>query len=76
MALPTIMLILVFVVSALIMVYRINTPNIFNAQIHTFTFLLETFFLSFVAIGVVAKLSSRNFSQIMAYLGIFIPVIM
>lgn len=40
-----------------ILVYRMNTPNIFNTLVHDFTLLLESFVISITGIGLIALIT-------------------
>lgn len=59
----------------LTLVYRMNTPNIFHTMIHDFTLLLEGGVLSLTAIGIIALITKRDILTTLAYLCIFVPVI-
>ena len=58
-----------------ILVYRMNTPNIFNSFVHDFTLLLESIVISFTVIGLIALVTQRDILSTLAYLVIFVPVI-
>lgn len=58
----------------MILVYRMNTPNIFNTIVHDYTLLLESLLLSVTLIGLIALVTIRDILSTMAYLCIFIPV--
>jgi hypothetical protein len=55
--------------------YRINTPNIFNSLVHDFTLFLESLIISLTVIGLIALITGRDILSTLAYLCIFIPVI-
>ncbi|CDW78804.1 pas domain s-box family protein [Stylonychia lemnae] len=67
-------LLIVMAVQVLIIVYRINTPNIFNQTIHNYTLLLESSYVALTFIGLVALLTGRDIFSTLAYLLIFIPI--
>ena len=58
-----------------IIVYRMNTPNIFNTLMHNYTLFLESLVISFSLIGLVALVTGRDILSTLAYLCIFIPII-
>jgi hypothetical protein len=55
--------------------YRINTPNIFNSLVHDFTLFLESLIVSLTVIGLITLITGRDIMSTLAYLCIFIPVI-
>lgn len=59
----------------IILVYRMNTPNIFNSLVHDFTLFLESLLISLTLISIIALITERDILSTMAYLCIFIPVI-
>ena len=65
----------VLVLEILIIMYRINTPNIFNSLVHDFTLFLESLIVSLTVIGLIALITGRDIMSTLAYLCIFIPVI-
>ena len=65
----------VLVLEILIIMYRINTPNIFNSLVHDFTLFLESLIISLTVIGLLALITGRDILSTLAYLCIFIPVI-
>jgi hypothetical protein len=65
----------VLVLEILIIMYRINTPNIFNSLVHDFTLFLESLIVSLTVIGLIALITGRDILSTLAYLCIFIPVI-
>lgn len=65
----------VLVLEILIIMYRINTPNIFNSLVHDFTLFLESLIISLTVIGLLALITRRDILSTLAYLCIFIPVI-
>lgn len=65
----------VLVLEILIIMYRINTPNIFNSLVHDFTLFLESLIISLTIIGLLALITGRDILSTLAYLCIFIPVI-
>jgi len=65
----------VLVLEILIIMYRINTPNIFNSLVHDFTLFLESLIVSLTTIGLIALITGRDILSTLAYLCIFIPVI-
>lgn len=66
----------ILVLEFIIISYRMNTPNIFNTVVHDFTLFLEAFIISLTLIGMIALITSRDILSTMAYLCIFIPVIL
>ena len=70
-------IVLVFILACeiTILIYRMNTPSIFNTLVHDFTVLLETLLLTVSLIGLVSLITQRDILSTMAYLCIFIPVI-
>lgn len=60
----------------IVITYRMNTPNIFNTVVHDFTLFLEAFIISLTLIGLIALITGRDILSTMAYLCIFIPVIL
>lgn len=69
------MLVAILACEVTILMYRMNTPSIFNTVVHDFTVLLETFQLTVTLIGLVSLITQRDILSTMAYLCIFIPVI-
>ncbi len=65
----------ILVLEILIVMYRINTPNIFNSLVHDFTLFLESLIISLTLIGLIALITDRDILSTLAYLCIFIPVI-
>jgi hypothetical protein len=70
-----IVLTFILVLEGFILIYRMNTPNIFNSIIHDFTLLLESLVISITTIGMIALVTQRDILSTLAYLCIFIPVI-
>ena len=68
------MLLIVVGLISLILLYRINTPNIFNAKVHDFTLFLESSFVALSFIGLVSLITDRDIFTTLAYLFVFIPV--
>lgn len=62
-------------IEALILIYRMNTPNIFNTMIHSMTLFLESLMTALTIIGIIALITDKDILSTMAYLFIFIPVI-
>lgn len=52
-----------------------NTPNIFNSLVHDLTLFLESLLISLTIIGMIALVTGRDILSTLAYLCIFIPVI-
>jgi hypothetical protein len=52
-----------------------NTPSIFNTLVHDLTLFLEAFLISITVIGLVSIATGRDILSTLAYLCIFIPVI-
>ena len=69
-----IVLAFILVFETMILVYRMNTPNIFNTIVHDYTLLLESLLLSVTLIGLIALVTFRDILSTMAYLCIFIPI--
>lgn len=70
-----VLLALVLGIEALILIYRMNTPNIFNTVVHAATLFLESLMVALTLIGLIALLSGKDILSTLAYLFIFIPVI-
>ncbi len=68
-------IVFVLILEILIVMYRMNTPNIFNTLVHDFTLFLESLILSLTLIGVIGLITNRDILSTLAYLCIFIPVI-
>ncbi len=62
-------------IEGLILVYRMNTPNIFNSTVHAATILMESLMLALTIIGMIALITQKELVSTFAYLFIFIPVI-
>ena len=58
----------------LILVYRMNTPNIFNTLIHSATVFMEALILSLTILGAAAMVTGRDILTTLAYLFIVIPI--
>jgi hypothetical protein len=65
----------VLILEILIIIYRMNTPSIFNTLVHDLTLFLEAFLISITVIGLVSIATGRDILSTLAYLCIFIPVI-
>jgi hypothetical protein len=52
-----------------------NTPNIFNSLVHSTTLLLESLMTALTIIGIIALITDKDILSTLAYLFIFIPVI-
>lgn len=52
-----------------------NTPNIFNTTVHSVTLFLESLLVALTMIGLIALLTDQTIFGTLAYLFIFIPVI-
>jgi hypothetical protein len=70
-----VLLSVVLALEALILIYRMNTPNIFNTVVHTATLFLESLMVALTLIGLIALVSAKDLMSTLAYLFIFIPVI-
>jgi hypothetical protein len=66
----------ILVLEFIVITYRMNTPNIFNTVVHDFTLFLEALIISLTLIGLIALITGRDILSTMAYLCIFIPVIL
>jgi hypothetical protein len=65
----------IMALESLILMYRMNSPNIFNTIVHDYTLFLESLVISLTIIGMIAIITQRDILSTMAYLCIFIPVI-
>ncbi len=70
------MLAFVLLLELAIIAYRMNTPSIFNSVVHDFTLFLEALIISLTLIGMIALATGRDILSTLAYLCIFIPVIL
>jgi hypothetical protein len=52
-----------------------NTPNIFNTMVHAATLFMESLMTALTAIGLIALITKKDIFSTLAYLFIFIPVI-
>lgn len=71
------MIVLGFVlgIEGLILIYRMNTPNIFNTMVHSVTLFLESLMTALTIIGIIDLITDKDIMSTLAYLFIFIPVI-
>ena len=70
-----IVLALILAIEGLILMYRMNTPNIFNTTVHAATIFLESVMVALTLIGLIALITKKDILSTLAYLFIFIPVI-
>jgi hypothetical protein len=70
-----VLLSIVLALEAMILIYRMNTPNIFNTVVHAATLFLESLMVALTIIGLIALISGKDIMSTLAYLFIFIPVI-
>jgi hypothetical protein len=70
-----IVLAIILLIEGLILLYRMNTPNIFNTRVHTATIFLESTMVALTLIGLIALITKKDILSTIAYLFIFIPVI-
>jgi hypothetical protein len=52
-----------------------NTPNIFNTMVHAATIFMESLMVALTIIGIIALITQKDILTTLAYLFIFIPVI-
>lgn len=65
----------VLAIEGLILIYRMNTPNIFNTMVHSVTLFLESLMTALTIIGIISLITDKDILSTLAYLFIFIPVI-
>lgn len=65
----------ILAIEGLILIYRMNTPNIFNTMVHSVTLFLESLMTALTIIGIIALITEKDIMSTLAYLFIFIPVI-
>ena len=70
-----IILSIVLVIEGLVLMYRMNTPNIFNTMIHASTIFMESLMVALSIIGIISLVTGKDILSTLAYLFIFIPVI-
>lgn len=70
-----IVLALILSIEGLILIYRMNTPNIFNTTVHAATIFLESIMVALTLIGLIALITQKDILSTIAYLFIFVPVI-
>jgi len=70
-----IILSIVLVIEGLVLMYRMNTPNIFNTMIHAATIFMESLMVALSIIGIISLVTGKDILSTLAYLFIFIPVI-
>ena len=70
-----IVLALILAIEGVILMYRMNTPNIFNTTVHAVTIFLESTMVALTLIGLIALITKKDILSTIAYLFIFIPVI-
>jgi len=70
-----IVLAIVLAIECLILMYRMNTPNIFNTMVHASTIFMESLMVAVSIIGIIALITGKDILSTLAYLFIFIPVI-
>lgn len=70
-----ILLCIVLAIEAMILIYRMNSPNIFNTMVHSVTLFLESLLVALTVIGLIALITEKDILSTLAYLFIFIPVI-
>jgi hypothetical protein len=70
-----IVLAIVLMIECVILLYRMNTPNIFNSMVHAATIFMESLMVALSIIGIIALITGKDILSTLAYLFIFIPVI-
>jgi hypothetical protein len=70
-----IVLTIVLAIECLILMYRMNTPNIFNTMVHASTIFMESLMVALSIIGIISLITGKDILSTLAYLFIFIPVI-
>ena len=70
-----IVLAIVLTIEGMILLYRMNSPNIFNSMVHAATILMESLIVALSIIGIIALITGKDILSTLAYLFIFIPVI-
>ena len=64
----------VLVLEILIIMYRINTPNIFNSIVHDYTLLMESLMISLTAIGLISLIPNVPNLKSLRTLRVFRPL--
>lgn len=70
-----IVLTIILAIEGVILMYRMNTPNIFNSMVHASTIFIESLMVALSIIGIIALITGKDILSTLAYLFIFIPVI-
>ncbi len=70
-----IVLAIILGLESLILLYRMNTPNIFNSMVHAATIFMESLMVALTLIGMISLITGKGIMGTLAYLFIFIPVI-
>lgn len=65
----------ILALEVLILFYRMNAPNIFNTMVHAVTLFLESLMTALTLIGIISLITDKDILSTLAYLFIFIPII-
>ena len=62
-------------IEGLILMIRMNTPNIFNSTVHAATIFMESLMIALTTIGIIALITQKDIISTFVYLFVFIPVV-